>query len=604
MNRNNLIGFLLIGLLVAGYVYVNQPSKEQLQKEQKKQDSLHAVKVKDSIANLHPVAIKKDSVNVADTTKKVKVAAKIFSDSSAAASGKPVVLENADLKVSIAALGGKLSSVQLKKFKDFKGGTVDLANPRTTHFGFSFYVGDNVVNTDSLVFSTVESDTKHAVLRAQISPARFLEQEYSLNANTHLLDYKFRIVGMDSLIPRNQTYVTFSWKTPLNALEKNISYERTYSTIYYKFNGENGDVEYMSETSDEEKKPVAGLKWISFKQQFFNTTLIASSPMTDAHLQTQTFVDSQFVKNCSAEFNFNYEHKPMQEYSLQWYFGENDYGKLKTLNNGMDKLVPLGWGIFGWVNKFLIIPIFNFLNGVNLNYGLIILILTLIIKVILFPLTYRSMKSAAKMRILKPDIDALKEKFKDDQGKFGQEQMKLYQRAGVNPLGGCLPMLFQIPILFAMYRFFPASVELRHQSFLWAHDLSSYDSIWDFHSSVPFIGDHLSLFCILTTLSQVLFTYYNNQLTSVTGPMKWMQYILPVMFIGIFNSLPSALTYYYFLQNMTGFAQQWITQRFFIDSKAIHQQIEENKKKPKKRSGFMARLEEMQKKQQANARKK
>jgi YidC/Oxa1 family membrane protein insertase len=306
----------------------------------------------------------------------------------------------------------------------------------------------------------------------------------------------------------------------------------------------------------------------------------------------------------TAELFLPYKHTQRNDYAMQFYFGPNKYEDLRKLGNGMEGIVPLGWGFFSWfaapINRYCIIPLFDLFSMFISNYGIIILLMTVLIKVVLMPFTYRSLLSAAKMKVIKPEIDELKAKYKDDQAKFGQEQLKLFQKAGVSPLGGCLPMALQLPFLVAMYSFFPISIELRQKAFLWATDLSSYDSIYNFpHGfSLPWYGDHVSLFTLLMTATSILTAVYNNQLNSVSGQAKWMQYIFPIMLLGIFNNLPAALTYYYFLSNVITFGLQWIVQNYFLDHAAIHKQIQERKKMPaKKKSGFLARLEEMQREQ-------
>jgi YidC/Oxa1 family membrane protein insertase len=286
---------------------------------------------------------------------------------------------------------------------------------------------------------------------------------------------------------------------------------------------------------------------------------------------------------------------------MQFYFGPNHYQTLKAMDLGLEKQIPLGWGIFGWVNKLLVIPTFNFLNGLHLNYGIIILILAILIKIVLLPLTYKAYTSQATMRVLKPELDEVHAKYPNDPMKAQQETMGIYRKAGVNPLGGCLPMLLQMPILIAMFRFFPSSIELRQQSFLWAHDLSTYDSVYDFGFKIPFYGDHVSLFVILMTISTILYTMMNNKMMSggnsaMQQQMKWMGYIMPIVFLGVLNNYSAGLSYYYLLANLTSFGQQYLF-KFFVDEKAIHAKIQANKKKVQsgKKSGFQARLEEMAK---------
>ncbi len=304
-----------------------------------------------------------------------------------------------------------------------------------------------------------------------------------------------------------------------------------------------------------------------------------------------------------ADVSLTYSPLPKQSYNMQWYFGPNSYYGLKKLDIGLEQIIPLGYFPFQWisapVNKWIIIPTFYFLSKYISNYGIIILLLTILLRIILLPLTYRSFLSGAKMKVLKPEIDELKEKYKNDQTKFTQEQMKLSQKAGVSPLGGCLPLLLQMPILVAMYSFFPSSIELRQQHFLWAKDLSSYDSIYNFSTSIPFYGNHVSLFTLLMLASQLAMTWYNSQYAvGMNNQMKWMQYVFPFILLGLFNNFSAALTYYYFLSNVISLILMIIIREYFIDEKAIHAQIQENKKKTPKRGGWMERLEKMQREQQ------
>ena len=302
------------------------------------------------------------------------------------------------------------------------------------------------------------------------------------------------------------------------------------------------------------------------------------------------------VKTLSATFSLPYDRKPSQSYGMRFYFGPNHYQTLKKIDDlNLEKLIPLGWGIFGWVNRFLVIPTFNFLDSFNINYGIIILLLTILVRILILPLTYGSFKSQAKMKVLAPEMAEINEKFKDDAMKKQQEVMSLYRKAGVNPLGGCIPGLLQLPILIAMFRFFPSSIELRQQSFLWATDLSTYDSILNLPFTIPFYGDHVSLFTLLMTVSTLIYTRMNMQMTAATNPqMKWMMYLMPIMFLGFFNNYSAGLSYYYFLSNIIGFGQQYLF-KAFLDENKIHAQIQENKKKPVKKSSFQQRLEQMSK---------
>ncbi len=333
------------------------------------------------------------------------------------------------------------------------------------------------------------------------------------------------------------------------------------------------------------------------KQQYFTPVLISDAGFEKGEVATLSDpTQMKVVKSMTASMSIPYHHQENETYAMRFYFGPNHYQTLKKFDLLLEKQIPLGWGIFGWVNKFIVIPVFNFLAGFNMNYGIIILLLTIFIKALLLPLTFKSFKSTAKMKVLKPEIDEINAQFGSDAVKKQQATMALYKKAGVNPLGGCFPMLLQMPILIALFRFFPASIELRQQSFLWANDLSTYDSIWDFGFRVPGYGDHMSLFTLLMTISTLIYTRMNSQLTGANTQMKWISYLMPIIFLGVFNDYSAGLSYYYFLANMFTFGQTYLF-KYFIDEKKIHAQIQEHRKKPSsgKKSNFQKRLEDMAK---------
>nr|MDQ3047417.1 membrane protein insertase YidC [Bacteroidota bacterium] len=349
------------------------------------------------------------------------------------------------------------------------------------------------------------------------------------------------------------------------------------------------------------------IKWIGFKQQFFTASLIADNTF-DQPVDVESMKDEgslKYLKNYTAKLTIPYSHQGAETFGMRMYFGPAHYQTLKKYDLELERQINLGWKIFGWINRFLVIPIFNVLDSLNLNYGIIILILTIILKLLLLPIAYRTVLSSAKMRVLKPEIDELTEKHKnDDPMKKQQATMALYKQAGVNPMAGCIPVLLQMPILIALFNFFPASIELRQQSFLWAHDLSTYDSIWNF-GHVPFIysiyGDHVSLFALLMTASTLLYTWSNSQLMGSSNQMpgmKWMMYLMPILFLGFMNSYSAGLSWYYFLANMITFGQTWFMQKFVINHEALHAKIQENKKKPTKVSKFQQKLEQMTKERQ------
>jgi YidC/Oxa1 family membrane protein insertase len=396
-----------------------------------------------------------------------------------------------------------------------------------------------------------------------------------------------------------------NWNDNLKRQEKSRNMERMTSTIYYKYAADK--VDYLSETKDEEKYlKNEKIKWLSFKQQFFTATIIADNFFAEPKFRTQTLPGgNHYLKTMYAEVGVPFTPKDANAVSMSLYFGPNKYYNLRKYKANLEEQIPLGWGFFllAWINIYAVIPVFTFFGNFGWNYGIIILILTILLKIILFPIAFKTYKSSAKMRVLKPDIDELTKKFtkKEDALKKQQATMELYKKAGVNPMAGCIPLLLQMPILIAMFRFFPSSIELRQQGFLWATDLSSYDSIWTFPGgfTIPYYGDHVSLFALLMTISSIFYTKLNDQMMGSTQQqmpgMKTMMYLMPVMFLFWFNDYSSGLSYYYLLANLLTFAQIYII-RATIDEKKLHAQIEANKKKIVKKSSFQKRLEDMAKK--------
>jgi YidC/Oxa1 family membrane protein insertase len=416
---------------------------------------------------------------------------------------------------------------------------------------------------------------------------------------------------MEDLIPEGIDYLNLEWQIKTPHTEKSKKNQDMYTGIHYQYSSDN-EVDYLSFSSTDDDEINSRLNWVAFKQQFFSSILIAKDKFQKSTNLTSTTndeienVNSTYIKDLVAKFELPYYHKNNERLSFQFLFVPNHYKTLESYNSGFEELIPLGWGIFGWVNQYIIINIFDLLNNYFTSFGIIILLLTLIIKLGLSPFTYKAFLSQAKMKVLKPEIEIITEKNKGkDQMKVQQETMSLYRKAGVNPMGGCLPMLFQFPILIAMFQFFPASIELRQESFLWADDLSSYDSIYNLGFNIPFYGDHISLFTLLMTISTLLYTRMNSSMaTGQMAQMKWMMYLMPIMFLGFFNNYAAGLTYYYFLANMFTMTQQYFMMRF-VDEKGILAQIEANKKKPAKpKSKFQKKLEEMQKQQEKKMNKK
>jgi len=507
-------------------------------------------------------------------------------------------LRNQNLELTFNAKGGALNQAKILGYKTYAGDSLKLFDGNSLKMSYAMITGDKVWNSSQLYFQPVhDADPRSLTLQVDFGPDKSGEQQqilhrYRLDSAGYRLNFSVQFVNMEGLI-RND-YTTMEWTCIAPAQERDISEERRLMEVYYRFPGE--DPDYMSMSSPNEENLNNNLEWISFRQKFFCAVLGAEDHFDRAQIKGEASKQDGQTGMYRAELTLDHRANASKPFAMWMYLGPNHFQTLKAQDCGLEKQIPLGWGIFGWVNRFIVIPVFNWLDSFQWNYGLIILILTLIIKIILFPLTYKSLISGAKMKVLKPEIDQLKEKFEKDPTRMQSEQMKLFQKAGVNPLGGCLPMLMQLPILIALFNFFPASIELRQQAFLWADDLSSYDSIADLPFSIPFYGAHVSLFTLLMTASTLLYTRMSNQMSGVTGQMKVMGYVMPLMFIPVLNSYSAALSYYYFLANMVSFGQQWIVRRFFINEDSLLKQIEENKKKPVKKSSFQQKMEDLARK--------
>ena len=585
MDRKSLIGYVLIFIILIVTFYFNQQNAIEMEASVKTEDSLKVVARKTDSLNAPAAAIVKQDSTASIVAKKVDTLPE-----------QKYSIENEKLKIAISNKGAKISGALLKGLKTFDSSDLYLLNNPNDTFNYKIYFIDEVVNTSDLTFELAANSKSAIILEAQTNGG-IIKVTYKLKPKTYNLEYALELVNCNTHIPQSQNYIDFKWVSNLELLEHTVEDEQATSTIFYKYKSDD-DVENLSVSESEEKKLQKGVQWISFKQKFFNTTLISKNGFQDAvNINVEKPIDetTNSIKRMTASAVLPYDFKPNEKYEFEFYFGPNHYPTLSAQNIGLQKIITLGF--FGWVSKFMIIPIFNWLASIINNFGLVILMLTLIIKLILFPLVYKSYVSSAKMRILKPEIDEIKEKYGTDMTKVQQENMKLYKRAGVSPMGGCLPMLIQLPILLAMFNFFPASYELRQKAFLWAHDLSTYDSILELGFNIPFYGTHISLFTLLMTVSTLLYTRMNNQLTGVSGQMKWISYLMPILFLGFFNNYASGLTYYYFLGNMITFGQNVLIRKFFVDENKLHKQIEENKKKPVviKKSGFQKRLEDMAK---------
>jgi len=620
MDRKTLIGMLLLAALFMGwYYYMTSGKEEQAAVEKRKQDSIarieQAARAKeDSIAKIKADSaarelakrdtgvnrLNKDSLRHVERLKQYGP----FVTGMNSVKGN-IVMENELIRAEISPLGGRIATVTLKGHKTYSGDPLVLFTADSSTYALQLSTAATSQNfrTDTLYFTPVgksfsvsgrDSGSVRMRLYASADSSKYIEYAYGLRGDSYMPSFHVNFVNMNGVI-RDQVDLVWAMVTPKQ--EKNVKNERMIATVHYLFDTKEED--YISEAAEEEVALTGDVKWISFKQQFFSSVLIANDKFPNGtSVSSYNAVDPRFVKRFNASVPIPFGRGANESVKMKFYFGPNKYSILKSYD-GLELQSQIKLGIFGFLNRWVFIPLFDFFSANIVSMGLVIFLLTLVVKLVLFPLAYKSFLSSAKMRVLKPEMEELSEKFKDgDPMQKQQATMALYRKAGVNPMAGCVPLLLQIPILFALISFFPAAFELRQKGFLWAEDLSTYDSILNLGFEIPFYGSHVSLFALLMTVSTVIYTWMNQQMMPTNNQfpaMKWMMYLMPVFFLGFLNSYAAALSYYYFVSNLITFAQMWFMRRFMIDEKKLRAQIEENKKKPAKKSGFMQRLEQAQK---------
>ena len=630
MNKDSIIGMLLIGVLFVAYFFYTKPSEEQMAEMKRK-----AAAERDSIATLiekaaevHAQELDNTAVlnpevqnNTLNTDSLQIVQNKQFGIFSQASVGKEkaIVLENELIKLTLNSKGAVPVDVELKKYTNYKEEPVHLFVKDSSKFILSFFSNNQMLSTDKLYFKQISgsennnasSGEKKVIFRLEASVGKYIDFVYKLKPNSYAIDFDIVINGLEQELSANRNYLAIDWSMFIPQQEKGAKNEDMYSQIYYKYHQD--ETGYLSKTGEVEEELTTKVQWIAFKDQFFSSIFIAKDYFLNASIKSASIHENVpgFIKKYDASIGIPLASTSSQTIPFQFYFGPNDFNTLKEYsevgddkvdNLNLDVILDLGWGIFGWINRYVIIFLFQFLSSFISNYGIIILVMTFIIKIFLFPLTFKSYMSTAKMKVLKPQIDEINEKIsKDKTMERQQATMALYKRAGVNPMGGCLPMVLQMPILFAMFRFFPVSIQLRHQSFLWADDLSSYDSILDLPFTIPFYGDHVSLFTLLMTASTIIYTKMQSSMNPQNNAMPGMQtmmYMMPLMFLFFLNSYASGLSYYYFVANVITFSQMFLI-KYFVDDNKVLAKLEASKKKPaKKKSSFQARLEEMAKQKQ------
>ncbi len=609
-----MLGFGLILVFLAWWLYMNQPTEAERLEIARKQDSL---------ARIENQVISTDTQNgpftpqngiskpdsLLDTAENQRLAAQYGEFAPSAVGEEEIVtLENSVMKIQLSSKGGRIINVLLKDYKkiieDENKKEIEtplhLLEDEKDRFEYLFTVNNRAISTQDLYFSPTVNGNEIR-FRAATSTGGYIDQIYTLVPDSYQIEYQ---VSWENIPNANQQTVTLNWLTHLDKLEKNTTFERTYSTIHFKQNDER--TSYTSYTSSDEEELTGNVKWVAHSNQFFNTSLIANQAFSSAHLQVTTLdEDNPDLKKLQSRLTLPSD-PGINHFRMHMYTGPNDYKNLKEVGHELEDIIPFGWSIFGTINRWVIRPLFELLDNLLGSKGMAILLLTFLVKMALYPITYRMLYSQAKTQALKPRMDKLKDKFKDDTKKIQMETMKLYQEYGVNPVGGCLPMLLQMPIWFALYRFFPASIEFRQAGFLWATDLSSYDAFFKLPFDIPMLGGHISLFTILYTISMIGYTYYNSKIMTQASTgneemmkmMKIMQYAMPFMFFFFFNNYASGLTAYLFFSNLMTIAQTVVTKQFVIDDDKIDRELEAYKQKPKKTSKFRERLNDAIKEQQ------
>lgn len=611
MDKNQTTGLVLLSLMLLVYFMYFSPTPEELQ-QQAGQNGKDSIPTQVNINK--DTVIQKQQVTLPDSILKKQFG---FFGPAKQGKAKAVVIENEDVKVTLSTKGGAVQEVLLKKHVTYLKEPLILLDEQSSKIKevISTTYGDMDLNA---LYYQASSDGKSATFTITGQNGEKIERKYTLQDAGYVVDYDLKFDGLNQII--RQEPIRFNWVDKMKKVEKELSTSRQRSTVNFYMN--NQEMDYVSETATEKTTEVAEnpVKWVSMKQKFFNAAIITDEVFNDVEVSTEVDeADTSTVETGTIDLTIPLAAVNSENANLRYYFGPNDYDLCEAVAPGFQENVYLGWWMFRPINLYVIMPIFNFFDGFIDNYGLIILILVFLVKSAVFPLTYKSYIGMAKMKVLKPEIDALKEEYGDDQQKIQQEQMKLMAKFGVSPASGCIPMLAQTPIWLAMFNFFPNAIQLRQQSFLWADDLSTYDSILDLPFDIPMYGAHVSLFTLLMTAVTLINVYFNNQMNANAaaqqGPMKYMQYLMPIMFLFFLNKFSSGLTYYYFVSTTISIGQQVISKRWLIDEKKIRARLEENHKKKGKKKSLSERImskmseasqmaEEEQKRRQGNGQAK
>ena len=606
MNKNTIIGFVLIGVIMFGFTWYQSRQYQEQMEAQAQLDSIARV---EQMAAMAMDSVKKAEGVVETTDMKVSTMP-TYKDSMLTASRMGETqyyrLANDKMEIEFTTRGAQPYSVKINDYKSYDSTDLYLIRPDMSRYDIKVYAGENI-NTKDFNFQVVEHSDSVIVMRLPFTGGGFIQQRYALTEGSYSLYNELSFVGMDGIIPRNVSMLDIDWSVVIPRLEKGYKNEKQYSKLDYYFTGDKKPVQ-MARGRDESERVDTKVKWFAFQQQFFSAIMTSAQEFASADFDVKYFAEDDPSKNlmaCSAKLRSDFNPASGNVVlPYEFYFGPNDFNTLKEYDLKYEKIIPLGGWLVGWISRFVIIPCFNFLGKFIANYGLIILLMTIIIKIVISPLTIKSYKSSAKMQVLKPEIDQLNKKYPNEKDAMKKQQamMELYNKAGISPMGGCLPMLLQMPILFAMFRFFPACIDLRQQKFLWADDLSAYDSIWDFGVNIPLLGDHLSLFALLMAVTMFVYSKMTSGQMSDDPNMAGMKFMsvwmMPIMMFFICNNLSSALSYYYLLSNIITMLQTWYIRKFVVTEDRVRAEMVAKANQPKKKSKWQQRLEEAQKMQQ------
>ena len=606
MNKNTIIGFVLIGVIMFGFTWYQSRNYKEQMEAQAQLDSIARV---EQMAAMAMDSVKRAQGIVDETNVNVSVIPS-YKDTmltSARMSQETFYrLANDKVEIEFTSRGAQPYSVKINDYKSYDSTDLYLIRPDMSRYDIKVYAGENI-STKDFNFQVVEHSDSVLVMQLPFSNGGYIQQRFALTEGSYSLYNELSFVGMDGIIPRNVSMLDIDWSVNIPRLEKGYKNEKQYSKLDYYFTGEKKP-EQIARGRDASERVDTKVKWFAFQQQFFSAIMTSGSEFASADFAVKFFNEDDPSKNlmaCSAKLrsDFNIASGDVV-LPFEFYFGPNDYTVLKKYGQEYEKIISLGGWLVGWISRFVIIPCFNLLGKFITNYGLIILLMTILIKIVISPLTLKSYKSSAKMQVLKPEIEQLNKKYPNEKDAMKKQQatMELYRKAGISPMGGCLPMLLQMPILFAMFRFFPACIDLRQQKFLWADDLSAYDSIVDFGVNVPLIGDHLSLFALLMAVTMFFYSKMTSGQMSDDPNMAGMKFmsvwLMPIMMFFICNNLSSALSYYYLLSNIITMIQTWYIRKFVVTEDKVRAEMVANANKPKQKSKWQLRLEEAQRMQE------